>query len=326
MLSNIKLIVFSYEHFTKPIIAKANPTRTVDFKMLQCVFAALAAMRIKFVLTPEKPEMRLASSSDLFLLSGRHPAAETMPWYNNYEQLTSLKNALRYKNQSLDIAVCEFYGKQCSTTANETLLVSRGALASAIHGGFSTIYLHNPTLLEYLFEILWRVNGHEIALKLDIDPYFKSKLHEYLADKDKKQAGNFIALLETLVQRTCPPARWFSSQPHAKDTVLAALLEQSKASAHEDLPSLLAHAAYICSIDSNHKRWFKKRNVHLLTLTELLNSQLRFHQYRNFIREGMVTSKDVADYGKQVLEDQLGANTQRAVKEPKSVKGYVMIQ
>lgn len=325
MPCDIKLVIFSYEHFVKPVVSKENPTRLDDMKNLQCVFATLKALHIKFIFVPETFEnagKSRISSSQLFLLSGIHSTAETMPWYNSFEQQQSLIRASAHKAKSLDIAVCEYYGKKSLTHKNEVLLASREAIQLAILKDFNTISLNKPTLCENLFEILLRVRGHDIALALTIDHNFKLGLTKYIAGKDEERAKKFIGLLEILVLQTKPRSHWFSSKASLKDTLLAGLLKQSQNSASPDPESLLQEAAYICSIEDIRGA---KKNIHLQALTEQLNSQIRFHEFRDFIKKGAVNQEDVRTFGKETLAAQLDAETQFQLTEPESAQDYVNI-
>lgn len=323
----IKVVIFSYAHFVEAIITGRPETKICDMQGLQYVFDTLTKMNITLVIAPKERKFSIAESAQFFqLCNTRHTSHTIMPWLRNMAEQKLLGKYTTIDGLSVDLAMCEIYAKKHSANPGEVLLVSRNRTTSpqVMAKGFSTLYLRQLRLIECLFKILYRVDGVQPALKLkNIELTFKLMLQRYIADNCKMRFYDktFITLLETLIQQTCRPAQRFSPRPQAKDSALAALLEQSKVTIGQDIESLLQNAAHICSLEN--KRWTKTRNIHLETLTDLLNKQTQYAKYRAFIKNGTVSTEDVRKYGQETVEEQLNSTHTLTITEPKDNNGFV---
>lgn len=313
MPPNIKLVIFSYAHFIEAIINKENITKLSDIQGLRYVFDTLTEMKIRFVLAPEKNKFSPVESAQFFQLCDKRDTRDTsdtiIPWSRNIKHQESLREYIRIRELDVDLATCKVYAKEYSVEPHEVLLVSRNRTTSSqvMAEGFSTLYLRQSPLIKCLFNIVHRVNGRQTALNLySIETTFKLMLEEYLTYNYQLLIHErlFITLLKNLIKKIGLYPHGFSPQIQTKDSALAALLEQSNMSPGADQELLLQNTAYVCSLEN--KRSTKTRNIHLETLTALLN-ETQYAKYRAFIKNGTVSTEDVRKYGQETFEEQLNS-------------------
>ena len=169
-----------------------------------------------------------------------------------------------------------------------------------------------------------RVNGVQTALNLNsIDITFKFLLQNYITCNYQLRIHNrpFITLLKNLIKEIGLYPHHFPPQTQTKNSALAVLLEQSKMPSGADQELLLQNTAYVCSLEN--KRSTKTRNIHLETLTNLLNTQTQYAKYRAFIKNGTVSTEDVRKYGQETFEEQLNSTHTLNVTKSENEDGFI---